>query len=215
MALASLLSDKILSDAYEIYTDVINNIVGRSADVSKLAINTCIAAGLSVVGGEGDFLEIGSYFGASSITIARMMKKYNVDGSVVCLDPLDGRLQRSGKQTIGDTFDLKSQEHYGKEMLESNARKNNVILEIIAEPSYMLPSLDFEKKFKCVYIDGDHWHDAPTIDFLNVRRMAKCVIFDDADEAHPCVMDAIRIAKDFGWDVTKVVSTLTVMEKLL
>ena len=193
-----------LADSYKpIVEGVLENMIGRSADQSTDRINTRRLAALAVMAGDGDTLEIGSYFGASAIITALAKDQAGVTGSVYCIDPLDGREQMTdnGTQTHTQCYDTFSGQYWTADTFAYNRDKFMVDLILIQQPSIPFPEELDGMTFTVAFIDGDHWHNAPETDWRNVRHITtKYVVFDDADCLHPYVMRAVAEAKhDTDW----------------
>jgi predicted O-methyltransferase YrrM len=195
----------------ETLQNVLLNVTGRSADTSPNYFNTRLVARLAMEA-DGDVLEIGTFFGASAITIARL-----ISGTVYCIDPLDGRKQMEAKQRTGNLRDWGSGATWNEKTFRDNCKRNgvdNVVL--ITKTSLPVPVEIAGMSFGLIYIDGDHWHDQPFMDWLNYSLMSdRFVAFDDVDVAHPHVVKAVAFAKKtFGWKVYMRDASICVMEKI-
>src|SRR3990167_3549759 len=75
----------------------------------------------------GDYVEIGTWFGASALVTALVKKRSKVYGSVTCVDPfggLDPRFYQAYRYAIPS-----------KEAVLESAKKLGVELEVISKPS--------------------------------------------------------------------------------
>lgn len=180
-----------------ILNHVKKNINGRIADEQN---NTLKVMEYAVLAGDGDHLEIGSLFGGSAICVALAKRYYNLDGKVVCIDPLNGYYLERFKYSD----DLVTKMPVDLETFLSNIEMFGVEdkIEIIQKNSYPFPNELSGIRFVSTYIDGDHWDDAPMRDWMNVKDITeKYVIFDNYDELHPSVLSAGEIAiKDDKWE---------------
>ena len=211
--------DELADTLMPIMKSVLENISGRSADPSPDHINTRRVAALAVLAGDGDTLEIGSYFGASAIITALAKKQAGVKGTVYCIDPLDGREQmiHNQEQTTGDCYDVLSGEYWTAETFRANCERNGANIILVQKPSNPFPSELSYFMFTLSYIDGDHWHNTPLADWNNVNyRTEKYIVFDDADDSHPYVMRAVGVATlDPEWKLLFHADGLCAFERVL
>ena len=210
--------DELADTLIPLMEEVLENITGRSADPSPDRINTRRLAALAVMAGDGDTLEIGSYFGASAIITALAKQQAGVKGTVCCLDPLDGREQmpNNGGQTTGNCYDVFSNAYWTAETFKANCKQNGVDVILVQKPSLPFPDEYDWFTFTLSYIDGDHWHDAPLADWLNVKDITtRYVVFDDADDSHPHVMRAVfRAISDDEWKLLMYKDGFCVFERI-
>ena len=172
------------------------SIKGRICDLDN---NIGIMASYALEAGDGDHLEIGTLFGGSAIVVALLKKRHGVDGKVYCLDPLNGYYYaKKGKR-----IDHISGFRVDRATLDYNVWQFGVedYIEVIEKHSIPFPDELKDKEFVSAYIDGDHWGNAPTIDWENVKdRVSRFVIFDNYDDKHNGVIKACeRAAIDPDW----------------
>lgn len=139
--------------------------------------------------GKGDYLEIGTWRGASAVVAAKVKEEYGIGGRIVCIDHFRGYKN------------LPSVKHEA----ESTMKKYEVddMIDIYERASRPLPAELKERRFRCAFIDGDHWGDNPYLDFLEIKDLVTdYIMFDDWDEAHPSVMVAVEKAGNTpGWHI--------------
>ena len=175
------------------------NMLGRIADEQH---NTRLMAETALC--DGDHLEIGSLHGGSAIVVALLKKQHGYKGKVVCIDPLDGyyigsNCPKKWQKNVDPLTDVP----VSLETIKENMKRFDVELEIIQAPSIPFPHEQLEgRKFATAYIDGDHWGDAPVLDFFNVyKRVTDYITFDNCDGKHPDVLracaEAERVWKPF------------------
>lgn len=140
--------------------------------------------------GHGDYLEIGTMYGVSAIIAARTKKEYNLSGSVVCVDPMDGYYGESVPDQATP------------EKLFHNARLFDVEvwIELIQKHSQPWPGGLEGRRFACTFIDGYHWGRIPLMDF---RCASTCtdrfILFDNYDSDHRDVVRATIRATMIPW----------------
>lgn len=180
--------------ALEVAHAVRLNICGRVADYpEKLALMGILSA---LCG--GNYLEIGTLFGGSMITISLIRELFGVCGTVVCIDPLNGYYyDRTG---MGEDLCGVAPT---KEVLLSNATLFDVQDEVVV---YEQNSIPFPQElesatFGMSYIDGDHWGDVPERDWMNVKDITTdLVVIDNCSEDYPDVKRAVDVAlSDDEW----------------
>lgn len=166
--------------------------------------------------GDGNYLEIGTLFGGSAISVALWKQKTNQQGFVFCIDPLDGYYKKYSPRR--DMVDLQSGIPVTPETLFYNLEKFDVAERIFVMKAYSTEVMSlWGLKFSVAYIDGDHRDDVPLGDWLLVKNyVTDYVVFDNHSETHPAVMDACRIAADdpewkevYNDDITYVVKRVS------
>jgi len=206
----------LMTEADDVLKGVMKNIDGRSADLNPGFFNTRLLAALSVMAGDGDTLEIGVFFGVSFITATLLRSKHKLIGDCYALDPLDGRKQDRGEQRTGMDYDAPSGKVWNAEVFQNNCERNKVKPVLVQRMSHPFPKELSANRFVISYIDGDHWHNTPTHDWLNVKdRTDRFIVFDDADNKHPHVIDAVNLAKQSDeWRVFYQAETITAFERV-
>jgi len=159
--------------------------------------------------GNGNVLEIGTLFGGGAILIAMMMKKFNIEGKIYTLDPLDGYYGKGNKDDSGIIPSV--------DVLKDNISKFKVedYIVIVQEKSYPFPARLSNLNFNVVYIDGDHWGDMPKKDFISVSKLTNnYIIFDNYDKSHPYVYSAVNFANcNTDWKIVHISSISCVLQK--
>ncbi len=143
-------------------------------------------------------LEIGSYAGASAVTIASSIKKYNNgNGKIICIDPwCFSPAVNLQKNTFFDTNDIDIASYTYEDMFHHNIKASkcdDLIQPIKGFSGDILPILK-ENYFDLIYIDGDHSYDG----FLNDLKLSHSLLKeggficgDDLDIAFPGILQAI------------------------
>lgn len=144
------------------------------------------------LGGVGDYLEIGTGFGASAIMAGIVKADLKQDGEIICIDPYP-----RPENAPADYTGPKPQD------LADNAAQFKVSGKITLIPSagHPLPGELAEKKFPVIFIDGNHDGMTPWLDFLAIRPIAtRFVCFGGFEECFPGVMvAALRALSIGGW----------------
>lgn len=137
--------------------------------------------------GDGDHLEIGTLFGGSAILAALIKERYDLDGKVVCVDPMTGYYGKpdpfTGEMASQDVF------------YENVARFDlNDRIELIVSTSSDL-TLSKRRNFASTFIDGAHDYNRVLADWNLIKwHTDRYVLFDNYDRAFPGVRAAVRIA---------------------
>lgn len=159
--------------------------------------------------GDGNYAETGTLFGASALVAALTKRKFNLSGDVYCIDPLDGYYGK-GKTDMSGILPTPA-------VVMENARRYGVESKIkcVAKKSVPYPKELDGIIFSCSYIDGDHWKDIPTLDWVNLSKVtSKFILFDNYDKVHPSVVQAAEFAvADPEWRVAHVSSISFVLQR--
>jgi len=130
--------------------------------------------------GDGDYLEIGTFYGATAILAYLTKQKYKLEGKIYCIDDLE---YYKDERSVGDIM--------------NNFEKfsADILLNVCKSDPFPLPN----QFFNCVLIDAGHDFLSCWIDWTNVRhRTSRYVIFHDYDKDHRGVMEAVnRASNDF------------------
>src|SRR3990167_3384907 len=144
----------------------------------------------------GDYVEIGTWFGASALVTALVKKRVGAYGSVTCVDPfggLDPRFYQAYRYAVPS-----------KEVVMENAEKLGVELEIIARPSNPWPEELNGRAWTVGYIDGDHRYPHPGLDANTLsNKVTQFLVFDDFSPNMRAVQMAVfdRLRNDPAWDL--------------
>jgi len=125
--------------------------------------------------GDGDYLELGTFYGASGILASLTKKKYGIEGEVCCVDDLSGVRERTPADIMNNA-----------EMMNAS---------IVLNVSKTSPLPFYNRKFNCVFIDASHDIQNVFEDWLSVRKVStKYIVFHDYASAYPGVMAVVRLA---------------------
>jgi len=162
----------------EVKSSIIGRACGEDWDYGLIAQCVYNSSG-------GNFLEIGSLFGAGAIVVSKILNHFNFPGKVYVLDPLDGYYGTGNRDMSGYIPSV--------DILKQNVEKFGVSerIEIVAKKSYPFPKELKDKKFSVSYIDGDHWGEMPYNDFQSVKDITThYIMFDNYDINHHAVVNA-------------------------
>lgn len=161
----------------------------------------------------GDHLEIGTLHGGTAVLVAMLKEALGVKGKVVCIDPLNGYYVERGFGKLIDGFSLvpvtPETVLYNADLFGVRKR-----IEIVQANSCPWPVVE-GRRFATAYIDGDHWGDYPTRDWINCAACVdKFIVFDNVDDQHPAVKEAVNEAiQTPGWRLVLLKGITAVMEK--
>lgn len=177
--------------------------VEKSVEVTKKMIGRSIAtphdAGILVQAvlnsKHGDHIEIGTFFGHTSILVAMAKKEFGMHGNVYCVDPWQYR-----PEVVKDWGEKKLAT---MEVVMKNAKKFGVddIIKPIPHKSYPFPMELKGKTFATGYIDGDHWNGMPERDWNTLKEIVTySIIIDDYCWGKTEVIDmTIKAMQDPLW----------------
>jgi len=196
---------KIYPEAFEVIKELgdkfkSGEFEGRVADNG---INLALLASMVANTGDGNHIEIGTLFGASAITVGLMKRKLGLKGDLYLIDPFDEdarkkdiRLTNKNGQE-GDQSLLVAT----PEQLENNMALFDLEYTLVQEYSDPWPEQLNDLTFATAYVDGDHLHDTPYKDYLNLRgRVESYIGFDNYEEGYPDVMGGVNKAISEGED---------------
>ena len=164
-----------------------------------------ILADMVIQSGDGDYVEIGTWQGASAIVAALTKKRRNLGGRVYCVDHFkgfNGEFHQPGYVT--------------KEDAEKNIVRFGVMDMVEIHEAGSIP-FPIDRQFSCAFIDGDHWGDAPYKDFLEIKgRVDKFILMDDYDSDHEDVQNAVQkiIDNHDDWKVNVVGDSCILFERI-
>jgi len=191
-----------VADARLFAQDIIEDILERIHGRMCLESSNCNYLAWAVSEARsGHHLEIGSLHGGSAILAALIKAQYGYSGDVWCVDPLNGYYTGT---RFACEVDYVSRIPVTPEIISKNLRtfgvENRVrVIQSVSNP--LPPSLP--DLFSSVYIDGNHWGEAPLQDWMNVKDcVTGYVVFDNTDSAnHPDVVRAVNVARnDPQWE---------------
>ena len=126
--------------------------------------------------GDGDYLELGTFFGATAILASLTKKEYGIKGDVCCVDDLQYFKDERTPATI-----MNNAERMGASIILNVAKTSPI------------PFL--KRTFNCVFIDASHDIKSVLEDWINVRQVAtKYVVFHDYMPRYPGVMEVVKFA---------------------
>ena len=199
--------------------DVIDHIIEsvREGLHGRLACrNPVLLAETIRAAGDGHHVEIGALHGGSAILAALVKKRFGLGGLVYTIDPLDGYY--NGSKFACHAVGVKDVP-VTKDTLTSNLEAFGLLDDVVIVQARSIPwpqELQ-DAYFTTAYIDGDHWQEAPWLDWQSVSvRTDKYVIFDDAeDDIYPAVLDAIALAaSDESWELERNQGGMAVLRRV-
>lgn len=178
----------ILGASRIVHADVLSRMHGRMGDPG--VDNAATVGAFAVLGGPGDYVEIGTLWGGSAMVVALMKKYFRVPGKVYCVDPLDGYHVREGLFVPNE----KMEAPVTPETLWENASIFGVEDMIVSVPrlSFPWPEELTDNVFTVAYIDGDHVGKMPMNDWESVSpRTSRFVLFDNYEPQYGDVVAAV------------------------
>lgn len=168
--------------------DVLGNKLVQSPHATGLLCQAIVNSG------DGDYVEIGSLYGGSAITVALTKKEFNLKGFVWCIEP-------------------------NPRDIYNNAKLFGVQDKIIV---YQTPSEEMvwgDYTFSCGFIDGDHREPNPELDWRMLEyRVNRYIIFDDYDKSEKGVEFAVRdVLLDYesDWKPVHISDAIVIFERRL
>jgi predicted O-methyltransferase YrrM len=127
--------------------------------------------------GNGDYLELGTFYGATAILASLTKKEYDIRGDVCCVDDLQF---------------FKEDGRCAADIMNNAAMMGASIILNIGKVS---PIPFIGRQFNCVFIDASHDIKSVLEDWMNVRQVAsKYVVFHDYTEHCPGVLAVVKFA---------------------
>lgn len=193
---------KIYPEAFEILKDLSQKLQSKEFEgrLADSGINIVMLASMVANAGNGDHVEIGTLFGASAIAAALIKQKFEFDGNVYCIDPYDDEERSNDIRMIRD--EESALLNGSPEALKKNADLFGVELNLIQAKSDPWPEELADHTFASAYVDGDHLHDMPYKDFVNLsERVSGYIGFDNYEEGYPDVLGGINkaLAENENW----------------
>lgn len=182
---------RIEAIADRVYSGMLGRLAGAYRDL-YLLLETIAEAG------DGNYCEIGVLHGGSLCAAALLKKELGHSGICYGIDPFDGYYPGKKFHKVVDPI---SKIPVTVETVNENIKRfglDNV--QIVKALSHPFP---IQERFAVTYIDGDHWGEAPWIDWVNVSKVTdRFVVFDDYDAHHPDVVRACdKAALSKGWEL--------------
>jgi len=126
--------------------------------------------------GDGDYLEMGTLFGASAILASLTKKKYGIKGDVYAVD---------------DLVMIGNERNEASIMRNARLMGADIILKVAKTQPFPYP----DKKFNCILIDAGHDICSCLLDWISAKSVAtKYVIFHDYIPSYPGVMSVVKMA---------------------
>lgn len=155
----------------------------------------------------GDYIEIGTWFGASALVVGTVRKKLGISGSITCVD-LFTRKNPS-------LYRLHSRENLPTpEIVYDSAKQMGIELEIVVSPSFPFPKELYHRTFAIGYVDGDHRYPHPSNDLGSLaNRVTRYIAVDDyAPNGRPIQLAVLDLLKhDPAWDIEIKISDFMVL----
>lgn len=161
--------------------------------------------------GDALYLEIGTWRGASAIVAACTKIEFGLMGTVYCVDDFGGYRLPEDRAELSVTVFAQCVDNMSKYGVMDK-------IQFIKQLSRPYPDELWGMQFGSLYIDGDHWGDAPLADFQVYNgHINKYIMFDDDDEKHDVVQHAIDVADTasvfHGWHLTLREHTCALFER--
>jgi hypothetical protein len=175
------------------WTEDVYDVVSSSIKTGMDEKDTSIIIQTILNSGDGDYLEIGSLFGASAIIAALTKIRYGIEGDIFCID------------------DIKAT---GKDYITDNCKKFGVSdrVHLYIEKSHPFPL--YKQRFRTTLIDAGHDYQSCIQDWENAKRVTdKYIIVHDYDPEHPGVVKACREMMR-EWIPVLIAGHVLVLEKL-
>lgn len=180
----------------EIIKEVQENMIGRIAHEQNNTNYVLMSAACN-----GNHLEIGVLHGGSLVAVAMMKQRDGYSGHVYGIDPFNGYYTDNLSVGSRGEVDPFTGVPVDLETVQKNAKLFDVDVTVYKQNSHPFPDELSKLKFASAYIDGDHWHGTPWLDWLSVKDITTdSVIFDNYDSNHQDVVSACtRAAQDPDW----------------
>ena len=146
--------------------------------------------------GPGDYVEIGTAFGASAILAALTKRVFQIPGEIYCIDNF-------AKEKLSPEIVVRNARHFGVDNM----------IHICVANSHPWPLGD--KKFVFGLIDGDHAGSMPARDFINMnKRVTNYIMFDDIGFSNIGLLCG-RIKAHKEWIPVRVTSKVAIFQKAM
>lgn len=182
---------RIYPEAFEVIKEFNKALVEKKFEgrVADNGVNLVFLMSMVANAGDGDHVEIGTLFGASAIAVALIKKKLGLSGDVYTIDPYNEK-ERASNVAINEQSGADQALLSGNpKALKKNVDLFDVEIELIQKPSDPWPKALEENSFVSAYVDGDHLHDMPYKDFVNLsERVSDYIAFDNYEEGYPDVL---------------------------
>jgi predicted O-methyltransferase YrrM len=126
--------------------------------------------------GDGDYLELGTFFGGSAILASLVKKEFGIKGEVWAIDDLEF---------------YKNERSAG--LIMRNAEKMGASINLTIAKTSPFPYRN--KKFNCIFIDAGHDISSVFQDWVTIRQYAtKYVAFHDYSPGYEGVIAVVKFA---------------------
>ena len=191
---------KIYAESFEILNEIKTGEGGLEGRVADGGISLMFLLSMVANAGDGDHIEIGALFGASAIAVGMMKERLGLEGEIYVIDPYDKEERASNIRPLKDTG--KDDMSADPNVLMRNAETFGVKINLVQEYSNPWPEQLVDNTFATGYIDGDHQHNMPYLDFQNLReRVSGYIGLDNVEEGYMDVMGALGkiMTEDEDW----------------
>ena len=141
----------------------------------------------------GDYLEMGTFFGASAIIVGKTMQRFGIQGNITCIDPFIHDRPRS----LQPSYDLAM----------NNLERHNIDADVWPKPSNSFSNLIYDT----VFIDGDHTR---ALQDYHIVKGSPTIIFHDYCPSFPDVVSAVSKAVIDGYTPIHVSSKMAVLRNI-
>jgi len=140
--------------------------------------------------GDGDYLELGTFFGGSAILASLTKKKYGLKGDVYCIDDMECLKEKRNAATV---------------MHNAEKMGASIILKVAKTHPFPWP----EKRFNCSFIDAAHDFVSCLVDWINVRAVStKYVLFHDYAPSYSGVVSVVKLANFYPVHISSATAVL-------
>lgn len=198
---------RIYPEAFEVIKEFNDALKDKTFEgrVADNGVNLVFLMSMIANAGDGDHVEIGTLFGASAIAAALIKKKLELGGDVYAIDPYNEEVRTKDVRMQAPDGTIKDDPallNGTPQALKKNAKLFGVEIKLIQKPSDPWPKELEKNAFVSAYVDGDHLHDMPYKDFVNLgERVSDYIGFDNYEEGYPDVLGGVNkaLAENENW----------------
>ena len=185
---------RILTEAIKTTREISEVLVKNGGRAADSGLSLPFLGSMVFLAGNGDHIDIGSLYGASAIMAGLMKVKFNLEGTVYCIDPYDAAVRNKEVFAPPDIPGKVSAtpEEFWKNIEQFGLRDR---VKLVQKYSHPWPEELKDNVFASAYIDGEHTGEVPLKDFQNLRgRVTQYIGCDNYEEGYPDVVAAMAAA---------------------